>query len=333
MNLHSLSDAELLERTRGLAAREQSLTLEVIDHLQEIARRRLFARLGYGSPFEYAVKALGYSEPAAAQRIAAMRLARDVPEARQAMERGGLALTSAAAVQRFIQREERQTGTRVPAEKKAEIISECAGKPSREVERVLAEKASTPMAAKAERARPLGQGYTEIHLTADDELMRLIERAREVRGGGMAEVMKWALAVALERHDPLKKAERAETRANRAAAARPAAERAKTGDASPTPAPKGTEILRTPRTRHVPAAVRNSVVARAEGRCEWVDPASGRRCESRHRLELDHLTPFARGGEHRVDGIRAICSQHNRLAAIESFGPEVMGRYLRRDSS
>ena len=264
------------------------------------------------------MKALRYSEPTAAQRVAAMRLARDVPEARVAMKQGGLALTSAAAVQRFIQREERETGKPRSSAEKSALVAACAGKPTREVERVLAEKASTPVAAKPERARPIARGYTELGLTADDELMGLIERAREIRGGGVADVMKWALSVALERHDPLKKAERAQARA--AVQSPPAA--------SSTPAPKGTDPVRKPRTRHVPALVRDSVVLRAAGRCEWIDPKTGRRCESRYRLQLDHLKPFALGGEHSVENVRVACVQHNQLAAVEVFGVGVMGRYL-----
>ena len=37
----------------------------VLDHLREIAARRLFLRRGFGSLFDYAVRELGYSEAAA----------------------------------------------------------------------------------------------------------------------------------------------------------------------------------------------------------------------------------------------------------------------------
>ena len=116
--LRSLSDDELLARTLEVARREQNMTLQVIAHLEEVARRRLFAARGYSSLFEYAVQALGYSEPAASQRVAAMRLARAVPEARELLERGDLKLSNAAAVERFIRREEKETGQRLTAEAK-----------------------------------------------------------------------------------------------------------------------------------------------------------------------------------------------------------------------
>src|SRR3989338_6428094 len=101
-DLRSLKDDELLTRTHDLARREQALTLEVMAHLNEIERRRLYAARGYSSLFEYCTKALGYGESAASQRIAAMRLMRTVPAARESIECGELNLANAAAVQRFI---------------------------------------------------------------------------------------------------------------------------------------------------------------------------------------------------------------------------------------
>ena len=37
-------------------------------------------------------------------------------------------------------------------------------------------------------------------------------------------------------------------------------------------------------------------------------------------MELDHLKPFARGGEHVAANLALRCAAHNGLAAEESFG-------------
>ena len=50
---------------------------------------------------------------------------------------------------------------------------------------------------------------------------------------------------------------------------------------------------RAPRSRYIPAPVRRAVWLRDGGCCSYVDPHSGRRCESRFLLELDHIVPFA----------------------------------------
>src|SRR3989338_1371305 len=102
--ISKLSDDDLHAATIDVARREQELTLVTIRHLHEVARRRLYAKRGYSSIFDYAVKALGFSEPAAAERVQAMRLMHAVPEAVAKLEKGDLTLSSAAAVQRFIRK-------------------------------------------------------------------------------------------------------------------------------------------------------------------------------------------------------------------------------------
>jgi len=76
----------------------------------------------------------------------------------------------------------------------------------------------------------------------------------------------------------------------------------------------------------IPAAVRRAVWERDDGRCSWpLD--SGSRCGSTHRLELDHIHPWARSGEPSVANLRVVCHSHNALAARQAFGSRWMGRY------
>jgi len=148
------------------------------------------------------VKALGYSEPAASQRVAAMRLARAVPGARERIERGELNLSSAAAVERFIRREEKETGRRLTLEAKSGIVAEVSGKSARETERVLAARSeAVGMLPRAERARPLTTEHTELKFVADAGLMARIERARELKGAylTLSEIFARALDAYLDR--------------------------------------------------------------------------------------------------------------------------------------
>jgi hypothetical protein len=52
--------------------------------------------------------------------------------------------------------------------------------------------------------------------------------------------------------------------------------------------------------------------------------AAGHRCESRTRLEFDHVTEFVRGGEATTDGIRLRCRAHNQYTAEQTFGAAFM---------
>ena len=76
-------------------------------------------------------------------------------------------------------------------------------------------------------------------------------------------------------------------------------------------------------TRRVPAPVKRAVWERDRGQCTFVG-GDGHRCDSRTRLEFDHATPFARGGESTVENLRLRCRAHNQYGAEWEFGRAFM---------
>ena len=98
----------------------------------------------------------------------------------------------------------------------------------------------------------------------------------------------------------------------------------------PRPASGSREAKPKPRTRHIPATVRDKVYARDEGRCTYVG-RTGRRCASTQALQIDHIEPFIRGGSNAVSNLRLLCAKHNRLAAQEVFGEDLMKRFRPRE--
>jgi hypothetical protein len=75
--------------------------------------------------------------------------------------------------------------------------------------------------------------------------------------------------------------------------------------------------------RYVPANIRRAVHERDGDQCTFVSE-SGKRCETRTRLEYDHVIEVARGGVPTVDGIRLRCRAHNQYTAEQTFGAEFM---------
>jgi 5-methylcytosine-specific restriction endonuclease McrA len=55
------------------------------------------------------------------------------------------------------------------------------------------------------------------------------------------------------------------------------------------------------------------------GRCAFVD-ADGRRCSATARLEVHHVVPFGRGGDHSVENLRLMCQSHNSYQAEVDYG-------------
>jgi hypothetical protein len=296
MNLKSLTDPELHESALEAAARDREAELCTIAHLLEVHRRRLHSARGFSSIFAYVVEGLGFSESAAATRVQAMRLVSDVPACAPLLQSGELSVSSAASAQRFFRREERENRNFLPTETKKEIVSNLAGKSKREVERALVAHSKNPDAHElTERSKAVAPNRTELTFYADDELLGLIDRYRELKGAlKLEEILKSTLESELSRLDPLRRGE-----GNRV-------------DAVTFPA--------KPDSRYVPVSLARTLHRRSRSRCEFIDSKTGRRCESRFRLQIDHVQPYALGGPTAFDNLRLLCPSHNALEARRTYG-------------
>lgn len=96
------------------------------------------------------------------------------------------------------------------------------------------------------------------------------------------------------------------------------------GEAEPAPSPS------TPRrSRHLPNEVRRAVIERDGPRCTWQAP-DGTRCNSRARLELDHIVPRGQGGSDNPSNLRPYCRAHNQVAAEQAYGQRTLARIIAR---
>ncbi len=78
--------------------------------------------------------------------------------------------------------------------------------------------------------------------------------------------------------------------------------------------PAATTSTAKPRAsgRAIPAAVKRQVWQRDGGRCSYLDRQTGRRCNSRHMIEMDHILPYALGGGADPGNLRLLCGAHHR---------------------
>ncbi|MFH1724496.1 MAG: hypothetical protein ABII00_07730 [Elusimicrobiota bacterium] len=189
-----------------------------------------------------------------------------------------------------------------------------------------------PAPRAAERQRRI-----EILFTANEELLAKLERAKELLlhrlpGARLEHVLRAVLDDWLDKRDPervlARKADRVRRRespegtestmVHEGAAARHPARRAT------VPPDLGSGVVSAARagsrSRRIPQSVKDAVYRRDGGRCTFVSPA-GRRCETRARLEFDHIVPFALGGISKdAANIRLRCRAHNRHSARQTFG-------------
>ncbi len=320
----ALSDRELLAQTSNLARVERHLQGAIIDHLAEIEARSLFLRRGFASLFEYAVRELGYSDAAAGRRIAAMRLCADNPHTRERLRDGSLSLSAAAELQWAFDRQRRrpQAATTpavaaLPTEPplvldavgRQKLVEEAAGKSTRQVKRMLADL-DPELAAAADRVRPLGNGRYELKALIDAECQRGLEQLTGLLSHvdprmTVGQLVGRLVREALDRHDPSRR--RPRTGSRPAVSATSTAQTGPGCDGHAAPAPKSRDSGRA-----IPAAVKREVWQRDGGRCRYVDPHTGRRCTSRHLLQIDHVLPYTLGGGSDPANLRLLCHAHHR---------------------
>jgi hypothetical protein len=135
-----------------------------------------------------------------------------------------------------------------------------------------------------------------------------------------------ATDLALEQKAPERKAARRAKREAARAANGPRSNEAEGAGGSARDRAEGVGLESPPptaraetRSRRVSAALRHRVLSRAGYQCEYRGPG-GRRCPQRTGLEIDHRRPFARGGGHEEENLRALCKAHNLFKAEKDFG-------------
>jgi hypothetical protein len=198
-------------------------------------------------------------------------------------------------------------------------------------------------APKPGRLEHLSADRYGVHFTADGEFRELLERVRGLAGhrlpnGDLMTLIKRGLEayereLTKERFALGRKPRRirGEAPAPSEASAPSAPSEASAPSAPDLPKPElstpdlsnlDTKSTPTPASnpkRRCPAAVARAVFLRDGRQCSYVSP-DGRRCSARRCLELDHVDPWAVGGESTIENLRLRCRAHNQRYARQYYG-------------
>jgi hypothetical protein len=64
-------------------------------------------------------------------------------------------------------------------------------------------------------------------------------------------------------------------------------------------------------SRYIAAQVQKFIWRRDQGSCQYQNTITGKKCESKHQLQIDHIHRFADGGSHKPENLRLLCRAHN----------------------
>lgn len=322
--LQALADSELLSKIQSLAADERRITLELLHHLREMEARRLFAKMGYSSLFEYVVHELKYSTGTAHRRVSSMRLLRDLPEIEASIESGKLNLCNLSQAQRFFRQEEKANGEKVSAEKKREVIDQLEGQSARQAQSILASMSPQPLPKEKERFVDGEHVVVSLVLSLElkeklEQVMAMMPNAQDE--GSYAKLIERMADFYISKKDPARKTPK-EVKAEK-----------KPEDQNPLPTLETVAESQIPQPEvhnevPVPAAIRREVFRRDQSQCTFVCRESGRRCDSKYRLQIEHLKPRALGGSNQPENLTVRCFTHNQLSAIQTFGAKKMGEFI-----
>jgi hypothetical protein len=325
-----LSDDQLIEEVKRLAACERRATAELIASLAELDTRRLYLREGCSSLFTYCTRVLRLSEHAAYGRIEAARAARRFPLILELLAGGLINLTTVTLLAPVL-----------TTDNHLDLLSAAQQKSKREVEIIVASvrpqeavpaavrrlpspvaceprpnsqtaapdcRGARESAASPARPAPAGPGKPavvaplaperfRVQLTVSGDTYAKLRRVQDlmrhvVPNGDVAIVFDRALSALLAHLEKKTTGAAAHARGAREAA---------------------------PGSRRIPAAVRREVWKRDNGRCAFVGTEG--RCAETGFLEFHHVVPFADGGPTTVANLQLRCRSHNRYEADRWFGP------------
>jgi hypothetical protein len=122
-----LGDAELLQVVERLVGEENEATVGLLSYLGEVDERKLYLSLGYSSLFDFCVRRLRYSEPAAGRRVRCARVMRVYPAVKGLLLARAVSLTTVSLI-----------AGELTAETAEEIFSAITDRSRQEVESYLA---------------------------------------------------------------------------------------------------------------------------------------------------------------------------------------------------
>ncbi len=279
MNAHQFND-QFAHKVRS----ERKITNAILRDIVFSEDRKLHLELGFSSLFDWLTRGHGYSESAAQRRIQAARLLRSIPSISDKLESGATNLTNISRAQTVFRAQEK-TGVKLSTEDKMQAIEQIENKSGLETEQTLLglfpEAAAT---IRLEHKTVIDDQTIRLSLNLSNEDMQNLERARELLSHTLPDatfkdIVSYLAKDFVKRKDPL---------TQKPATAAPAKQR-------------------------VTKSARRVTIQKAEGRCEYKDPQTGRVCGSRFRIETDHIRPKSMGGGNGPENLRCLCRVHNQL--------------------
>ncbi len=281
-----INPEDLISQIRTLSKKEQGLTLQVIELIAHIDQQKLFYRLGFPSLYEFVTQDLGYEAASAMRRIQAARLLLDLPDMKEKIESKKLSLSVVSQAQSYFRKKD------LPLEQKREILKTLENKSSREAELELVKLDPLVQIPAKEKQRAISSEFTEHKFVLDSETQKKLDDLKLWMSHQNFDLSTAGLFQILidQAHRKIQKQQ---------------------NEAQKTNIP--TSASEVGKSRFIPAPIKRAVWNRDRGCCQYLNPISQKKCESKYQVQFDHILRFRYGGTASTENLRLLCARHNRL--------------------
>jgi hypothetical protein len=278
------------------------LEAPIVVQLQLVAEKKIYKEFDKKNLYTYAVDICGLSEGVAYSFTAVGACAKKNPCLQTAIVTRTLTVSKAYRIVSIITTENAE-----------ELVEYAKTHSARQIEREVRRR--SPKAAARAQIKPLSGDTDLLQAPIPRETSENISRAQTIlaqktsKHQGLPETLTLVFKDYVERHDPLKKAQRADQRRKNSARA----EKTETSTHSEY-AEKTRPFVRTP----IPAASKHTVDLRDEGRCTHIGK-DGKRCNEDRWTHYHHIIRVADGGTNHPDNLTTLCSFHHDLVHQQVF--------------
>lgn len=342
MNLKFLNKTELDQRIKTLAQRERDLLHEVLLTIKEIDVRKAYLELGFGSLFDYLVKGVGYSEGSAQRRIDAARLIREIPGVAEKIQSGELKLNQISLVQKAVREVIKNQSVKITAEQKLQVFEDLCGKSHSESQFQVAAFFDLPV-LQTTNQKVQADESVRIEFTLSKEAFEKIKHAQELlshavttqdlgqfleylsekvirqkTGSKTASCGDKVLSVTKKDNTTATVAVKCgEDNTSESNLAVPSVEMPASNVKVASTSDISTATMAV-KTKPTPKNVKQLKIL--QPCCQYIDPVTGRRCESKWLAQVDHKHSRWAGGNHQLENLQILCAGHNRLKYKKESG-------------
>ena len=321
MELKNISNEELTLRVEKLVRSERKLTHIILAHIVEIESRRIYAELGFDGMFSYLTKSLGYSESAAYRRLQTARLLKSAPTIAEKLEQGSLNLSQLTQVQKCLKLQGLSVRsdvkkldieiTKVTKSTSLEVIlAKIENKNTFETKKILAIEFDQPFQTQT-ILTPQKDESVRIELTFTKEQFELLQESKNllshtIHNNSLADVIEH-LALKFNKSILGKNKNKNKNDLQK-------------GDlsafAKPTKMIQRFAATKMQR-RKLSIKLKRQLMEVANHTCQYVNKGTGKKCESKYQLQVDHVHPLAKGGSNHKNNLQILCRTHNHFKGGE----------------